>query len=147
MTDYLTSFTSIHQLLHPTAPGYPKAPDPKDLPSLVFSLPYDATRAPVATQAPTLVDRTVPSRLSGRAGSPYACQQSQMFIDYSTSNPHYRKKAIPGQLRVLQEAYARTTHPSENEIGGLAKKLHVSQQYVRKWCVLSISMCAPCCEH
>ncbi|TCD71244.1 hypothetical protein EIP91_011722 [Steccherinum ochraceum] len=132
---YPTSFASNQQQLHAAAYGYPQAPDPRNLPPPVSSMPYDTTGAPIPRRTSMSVDRT--SRLSVHAPSPYARQPPQMS---STYNPEpepmikkKRKRADAEQLKVLNETYARTAFPSTEERIELAKKLGMSARSVQIW--------------
>lgn len=145
-TGYPNSFASGQQQMHTAAYGYPQAPDPRNLPPPVSSIPYDATGAPIPRRS-SIVDRTVPSRISVHATSPYARQPPQMS---STYNPEpepmikkKRKRADAEQLKVLNDTYARTAFPSTEERIELAKKLGMSARSVQIWYAVSLDMFLP----
>ncbi|KAH8107921.1 homeobox-domain-containing protein [Cristinia sonorae] len=137
-TGYSTNFASNQQQqMHAAAYGYP-APDARNLPPPIPQAQYDPTTgAPIPRRPSMSVDRTVPSRVSVHAPSPYARQPPQMS---STYNPEpepmikkKRKRADAEQLKVLNETYARTAFPSTEERIELAKKLGMSARSVQIW--------------
>ena len=120
--------------------SYPTAPDPRTLPPPVNPLQYDSiSGAALPRRSSMSVDRTVPSRVSGHAPTPYARGPSSVVYSSPEEPPtepmikKKRKRADAEQLKVLNETYARTAFPSTEQRISLAKELGMSARSVQIW--------------
>ncbi|KAI8992994.1 hypothetical protein BD414DRAFT_292621 [Trametes punicea] len=129
-------FPQQHQQQNPY--GFPPAPDPRQLPPSIPTMPSYDQPSGLSQRRGSLVDRS--SRpVVGHGASPYPRVPSVVSPSPYVPEPQpepvkkKRKRADAEQLKVLNETYNRTAFPSTEERIELAKKLGMSARSVQIW--------------
>ncbi|KAJ3003198.1 hypothetical protein NUW54_g5426 [Trametes sanguinea] len=135
-------FPQQHQ--QPNPYGYSGAPDPRQLPPSIPTMPQYDQPSGLTQRRGSLVDRSA-RPVVGHGASPYprvpsVVPPSPYLPDPPQQEPvkKKRKRADAEQLKVLNETYNRTAFPSTEERNELAKKLGMSSRSVQIWFALSL---------
>ncbi|CDO72530.1 hypothetical protein BN946_scf184983.g13 [Trametes cinnabarina] len=129
-------FPQPHQQSNPY--GFPAAPDPRQLPPSIPTMPSYDQPSGLTQRRGSLVDRST-RPVVGHGASPYPRVPSVVppspYIPEPQPEPvkKKRKRADAEQLKVLNETYNRTAFPSTEERVELAKKLGMSARSVQIW--------------
>ncbi|KAE9411232.1 homeobox-domain-containing protein [Gymnopus androsaceus JB14] len=127
---------------HPSYPdSYPAYPSANTAPNYGYSMPMtDPSQLQGVSSSPQMIApdnhrSTSPSYVSGPSRIP-SYTPPPISPTTSVNEPTMKKKrkrADPGQLKVLNETYARTAFPTTDERQALAKLLDMSARSVQIW--------------
>ncbi|OSD06902.1 homeobox-domain-containing protein [Trametes coccinea BRFM310] len=130
-------FPQQHQ--QPNPYGFSGAPDPRQLPPSIPTMPQYDQPSGLTQRRGSLVDRSA-RPVVGHGASPYPRVPSVMPPSPYLPDPPQqepvkkkRKRADAEQLKVLNETYNKTAFPSTEERNELAKKLGMSSRSVQIW--------------